>query len=640
MFAHPKSLSTLVPTSLLVCALLPVFWISSARAACGDVRLDGVDQCDDGGTVAGDGCSASCTVERNYACFSTNPYFDGDASGNFSSADDDLHGVRSEELSGTFWFDGKQEVAINFAEFDDGIDVTVNGAFVYNSGATTAGNATFEEGALQQSWIENDQGLPRLAIVISETELHFFGTLSPDDTELIELTPPSDTLLASFALGDGQNEVLWVVDNDGGGPTSSLSFASGAGSICQFSCGDASVDPSELCDDGNDQDTDACSNDCLIGTGFEGCSVDDDCYDSSAVCDTGACLLPRAEGPCSASAECQAGLNCEAQICQLAILVDESGCGEAAAFCLTADAQCSDNRCLLPEPVGCQVDDDCPGEQRCQAPQCYECIEDADCDGVCEAHTCVQCREDDDCEDAVCHQNSCVPCVVDEDCGNSRVCSQQTCVQCVRDRDCDSSGVCSEQQCVECTKDAHCDGACLEQQCVECTKDAHCDGACFGQQCVECTNDSHCDGACFEQQCVECTNDSHCDGACFEQQCVECTKDAHCDDQDVCDDHTCVQCARDNDCDDEEVCSDQRCVQCRVDADCSSDLLCRSELCVEPPQSPEASPPALKGSGLTCSIDRPGSAPQRWGLLFLLACGALARTARSRFRRAVPAGDD
>ncbi|HVV87757.1 MAG TPA: DUF4215 domain-containing protein [Kofleriaceae bacterium] len=40
---------------------------------CGDGNVEAGEQCDDGGTVAGDGCSAACTVESGYACAGTTP---------------------------------------------------------------------------------------------------------------------------------------------------------------------------------------------------------------------------------------------------------------------------------------------------------------------------------------------------------------------------------------------------------------------------------------------------------------------------------------------------------------------------------------------------------------------------------------
>lgn len=40
----------------------------TAVASCGNGVLDGADDCDDGNTTAGDGCSATCTVEPGYIC--------------------------------------------------------------------------------------------------------------------------------------------------------------------------------------------------------------------------------------------------------------------------------------------------------------------------------------------------------------------------------------------------------------------------------------------------------------------------------------------------------------------------------------------------------------------------------------------
>ena len=58
--------------------LLALFftWMTSsswtpAYAVCGDSTLDGADECDDGNTTSGDGCSASCTIETNFKCIET-----------------------------------------------------------------------------------------------------------------------------------------------------------------------------------------------------------------------------------------------------------------------------------------------------------------------------------------------------------------------------------------------------------------------------------------------------------------------------------------------------------------------------------------------------------------------------------------
>jgi cysteine-rich repeat protein len=42
-------------------------------AVCGDGRMEGIEGCDDDDTDAGDGCSATCTVETGYSCTGTTP---------------------------------------------------------------------------------------------------------------------------------------------------------------------------------------------------------------------------------------------------------------------------------------------------------------------------------------------------------------------------------------------------------------------------------------------------------------------------------------------------------------------------------------------------------------------------------------
>ena len=42
--------------------------IDAPVAICGDGIVDGTEQCDDGNTTSGDGCSATCTLEPGFAC--------------------------------------------------------------------------------------------------------------------------------------------------------------------------------------------------------------------------------------------------------------------------------------------------------------------------------------------------------------------------------------------------------------------------------------------------------------------------------------------------------------------------------------------------------------------------------------------
>lgn len=62
-----------IGTSLLACAKAPSATAyedpkSQSSAIVGDTRLEATEQCDDGNTVSGDGCSASGNIEAGYLC--------------------------------------------------------------------------------------------------------------------------------------------------------------------------------------------------------------------------------------------------------------------------------------------------------------------------------------------------------------------------------------------------------------------------------------------------------------------------------------------------------------------------------------------------------------------------------------------
>jgi cysteine-rich repeat protein len=64
-------------------------------------------------------------------------------------------------------------------------------------------------------------------------------------------------------------------------------------------CGNGTTDPGEQCDDGNEENTDACTNDCLLpvcGDGFVRAGVEQ-CDDGNTLngdCCTSTCTLPAA----------------------------------------------------------------------------------------------------------------------------------------------------------------------------------------------------------------------------------------------------------------------------------------------------------------------------------------------------------
>ena len=124
--------------------------------------------------------------------------------------------------------------------------------------------------------------------------------------------------------------------------------------------------------------------------------------------------------------------------------------------------------------LGCEVDDDCLGRDRCVEGECVQCVEDVDCpDGsVCgEDNRCVECVDDEACDGQVCDEaGSCVECLGDDDCAEG-VCDAQSnaCVECNADVDCGEGSVCDNNACVQCLEDADCEEGflCVAGSCFE-----------------------------------------------------------------------------------------------------------------------------------------------------------------------------
>jgi cysteine-rich repeat protein len=58
-----------VKRALALCAVLGVAVAGCGSAVCGDGKVEGAEQCDDGNAVGGDGCSPSCRVEATVDTF-------------------------------------------------------------------------------------------------------------------------------------------------------------------------------------------------------------------------------------------------------------------------------------------------------------------------------------------------------------------------------------------------------------------------------------------------------------------------------------------------------------------------------------------------------------------------------------------
>ncbi len=283
-------------------------------------------------------------------------------------------------------------------------------------------------------------------------------------------------------------------------------------------CGDGVVQEGEACDDGNADNSDDCTTNCvrpMCGNGNpEGAEeCDDGNTDNEDACRND-CTLP----------ECVSDLDCGVQIC-LATL-------------------CQD---------GCRTNGDCTAFEACVNNTCEpECTSDGDCSGadeVCdlEQGSCVKgCRSDDDCleatasPDMICRRTVSIviglspdPCSCAADCTGSKQCYAGNCSDVVRkgvgvcregcreNADCDPGEMCSlYNDCQSsCTTNADCCASaagnlgdtCVGGECVDgCTTNADCDLGTIcgggGPTCVAgCEDDDGCDTGqfCSDESCVD-----------------------------------------------------------------------------------------------------------------------------------------
>ncbi|MDB4942403.1 MAG: Multiple EGF-like-domain protein 3 precursor [Labilithrix sp.] len=225
---------------------------ASVPVVCGDGKLGGVEACDDGNATAGDGCSATCTVETGYVC--------------------NVPGKACGQLGGCG-------------------DARIQGAESCDDGNAAAGDGCSATCAVEPGWACPVLGASCVAAACGDG--HLAGSEECDDGDAVDGNGCTNACrvrdgfacdvpgapCTATVCGDGLRQGTEQCDDgnvrpyDGCSPTCTKEPACPkTGGECAGACGDGILFPGEQCDDGNTRSGDGCSATCTVEPGFS-CSA-------------------------------------------------------------------------------------------------------------------------------------------------------------------------------------------------------------------------------------------------------------------------------------------------------------------------------------------------------------------------------
>ncbi len=274
----------------------------SSNPVCGDGMITGNETCDDGNTVSGDGCSASCQEEVGFHCITAGApcvktAYCGDGIVQSPEVCDDGNSQGGDGCSGTCQIEqnftcptpGQPCVSLTPPVCGDGV---VTGGEKCDDGNTKSGDGCSATCTVEDGWKCQDLGgkcAPNCGdgkIVGSED-----CDLGPDNGQNKGCAADC-TIQAGWVCGIGSNNVYGchqtvcgdgvkegseqcddgnLIPFDGCSPTCAIEPVC-AGGKCTATCGDGLVFAPETCDDGNRVDGDGCDHNCQVedetATGF------------------------------------------------------------------------------------------------------------------------------------------------------------------------------------------------------------------------------------------------------------------------------------------------------------------------------------------------------------------------------------
>ena len=240
---------------------------------CGDGKISHNELCDDGNTLNGDGCSATCEYEQGFACATIDgktvcqPIACGNGKLDKNENCDDGNRVSGDGCNAACLV----EPGYQCVEGSDGVSVC----------SSTVGNGILDSDAGE----ECDDG----------NTLDGDGCSSKGAVEPGWICPTVNAPCSARACGDGILALGEECDdgntNDGDGCSYRCNVETGfncktPGKPCeQGSCGDGVTQKGEQCDDGNTNDGDGCSSTCMIEPYYECKTEGGDCH--SVTCGDG-----------------------------------------------------------------------------------------------------------------------------------------------------------------------------------------------------------------------------------------------------------------------------------------------------------------------------------------------------------------
>jgi fibro-slime domain-containing protein len=233
--------------------ILPVM-VTGNVPGCGNGMHDADEECDDGNTVGGDGCSAACRVEEGWTCPQTGPCTQivcGDGiltnekqcdDGNTMSGD----GCSADCMIEPGWqcrVPGKKCVPL----CGDG---EIVGTEQCDDGNMNSGDGCSSTCIVEPGW--SCTGMPSVCVK------------SVCGNGVVEAGESCDA---------GPNNGLFYGDGTGCSKTCTnepkcRDDGSAVTRACDTHCGDGNIDDGEQCDDGNQVDGDGCSSTCMLEPGF------------------------------------------------------------------------------------------------------------------------------------------------------------------------------------------------------------------------------------------------------------------------------------------------------------------------------------------------------------------------------------